>query len=71
MIKCIERVIRMSLSKINRKITIDSLKEPEHLYFDRKLAKISLSDLANEIMSFANANGGVVAVGITDDGIIE
>lgn len=61
----------MSLSKINKKITIDSLKEPEHLYFDRKSGKVSLSDLANEIMSFANANGGVVAVGITDDCVIE
>lgn len=53
-------------------MTLDYLKKaPEDLYFDRKRAKISTQDLANEIASFANANGGVVAVGITDDGIIE
>ena len=44
---------------------------PENLYFDRKRAKISMQDLANEIASFANANGGVVAVGVTDNGVIE
>ena len=42
-----------------------------NLYLDRKRAKVSLQDLANEVASFANANGGVIAVGITDDGIIE
>lgn len=46
-------------------------KNPESLYFERKRAKISFQSLANEIASFANANGGVIAVGITDDGIIE
>ena len=30
-----------------------------------------MQDLANEIASFSNANGGVIAVGITDDGQIE
>lgn len=65
-------VICMCISKINSKLTLDYLKNaPEDLYFDRKRAKISIQDLANEIASFANANGGVVAVGITDDGIIE
>lgn len=62
----------MNISKINSNLTIDYLtKTPENLYFDRKRAKISLQDLANEIASFANANGGIIAVGITDDGIIE
>lgn len=61
-----------SISRINQKITIDYLKnEPENLYFDRKKAKISMQDLANEIASFANANGGLIVVGITNDGIIE
>ena len=31
---------------------------PENLYLERKRAKVSLQDLANEIASFANANGG-------------
>lgn len=62
----------MSVSKINSNITIDYLlNTPENLYFDRKRAKISHQDLANEIASFANANGGVIAVGITDDGKVE
>ncbi len=61
----------MSISKINNTLTLEYLKGPENLYFDRKSAKVTLSRLANEIASFANANGGVVAVGITDDGILE
>lgn len=62
----------MNISKINTSLTIDYLtKTPENLYLDRKRAKISLQDLANEVASFANANGGVIAVGITDNGVIE
>lgn len=62
----------MSTSKINPSINLEYLKkEPEGLYFDRKKANINSKDLANEIASFANSNGGVVAVGVTDEGIIE
>ena len=62
----------MTLSKINSIITEDYLKNiKENLYFERKRAKVSIQDLANEIASFSNANGGVIAVGITDDGKIE
>ena len=62
----------MSLSKISPRINIDYLtKEKENLYFDRKRAKISVQDLANEIASFANSNGGIIVVGITDDGKLE
>lgn len=62
----------MCISKIKMGLTIDYLtNSPESLYLDRKRAKISLQDLANEISSFANANGGIIAVGITDNGIIE
>ena len=62
----------MNISKINSSLTIDYLtKNPENLYLDRKRAKVSLQDLVNEVASFANANGGVIAVGITDDGLIE
>lgn len=60
------------LSKINSIITESYLKTAkENLYFERKRARVSMQDLANEIASFANANGGVIAVGITDDGNIE
>lgn len=62
----------MSLSKINSRINLEYLtKEKENLYFDRKRAKISIQELANEIASFANSNGGIIVVGITDDGKIE
>lgn len=44
------------------------IKEKEGQLFDRKSARIQPKDLANCIMSFANADGGRVAVGIEDDG---
>ena len=62
----------MIISKINPKIDENYLTNTkENLYFDRKSAKYDLRDLANEIASFANASGGIVAVGITDKGKIE
>lgn len=61
----------MTLSKINKKITLEYLKEPENLYYDRKSAKIDLKSIANEVMAFANAQGGILAIGIKDNGEIE
>ena len=62
----------MCRSRVNSSLTLDYLaKTPENLYLERKRAKVSLQALANEIASFANANGGVLVVGITDDGVIE
>lgn len=62
----------MSLSKNNPSITLKYLKETrENLYFERKKAKVGNQVLANEIAAFANANGGVIAVGVTDNGEIE
>ncbi len=60
-----------SLSKINKNITIEFLKSYENLYFDRKSAHTDAKKIANEVASFANANGGVVAVGVNDSGEIE
>ena len=60
------------LSKINSIITESYLKTAkENLYFERKRARVSMQDLANEIASFTNENGGVIVVGMTDDGNIE
>lgn len=59
------------IKKINKKITLEYLKESENLYYDRKSAKIDLKLVANEVMAFANAQGGVLAVGINDNGEIE
>ena len=61
----------MSLSKINKNLTLDNLLVSENMFYDRKSAKIELKDLANEIMSFVNAQGGILALGITDSGVIE
>lgn len=38
----------------------------ENRYFDRKSAKIKVSDLADLISAFANAEGGTIAIGISD-----
>lgn len=62
----------MYKSKIDSILTIDYLtKTPENLYLERKRSKVSLQDLANEVASFANANGGTIVAWITDDGIID
>ena len=59
------------VSKIDKRLTLDYLKNHvEDSFFDRKSAKIDLKNLANTICSFANANGGVIVVGIEDDGTI-
>lgn len=41
---------------------------PEGQFFDRKSARIRSKDLARHISAFANASGGILAVGIEDDG---
>ena len=62
----------MILSKIDPSVDLKYVTtKKENLYFDRKRAKISSQDLANDIASFANANGGILVVGVTDDGVIE
>lgn len=61
----------MSLSRINNKITLEYLQQPENLYFERKAGKTDLKLVANEVMALANAQGGIVALGISDDGTIE
>lgn len=61
----------MGISKYNENITLDYLtSHPEDSNYDRKSARKDYKLLANTIASFANANGGVVAVGIEDDGKI-
>lgn len=61
----------MNISKYNLDLTLDDLiTKREDSSFDRKSAKIDLKTLANIICSFANANGGIIAVGIEDDSSI-
>ena len=61
----------MRLSKVNEKITVEYLQQPENLYFLKKSAKTDLKIIANEVMALANAQGGVVAFGVSDNGLIE
>lgn len=42
----------------------------ENQYYDRKSAKIKPNDIVKHLTSFANANGGVLAIGIEDDGTV-
>ena len=59
----------MNISEYNKNITLDYLiNHIEDSNYDRKSSKIDYKSLANTIASFANANGGIVAVGIEDDG---
>lgn len=61
----------MNISKYNLDLTLtDLIEKNEDSSFDRKSANIALKTLANVICSFANANGGIIAVGIEDDGKI-
>lgn len=46
------------------------VKSKENQYFDRKSAKIKPSDIIRHLVAFANANGGILAIGIEDNGEI-
>lgn len=65
----------MKVSSIDPVATIDYLcNTPEHQYLERKgLGEVSLkpSKLANEIIGMLNADGGIIALGISDEGEIE
>lgn len=45
------------------------LSQLESQYFDRKSAKINISKLTETIVGFANADGGVIAIGINNGNI--
>ena len=61
----------MVKSKFDSKITEDYiLRSLERQYFDRKSAKIDVKEFAKHIIAFANADGGVIAVGVEDKGWI-
>lgn len=61
----------ISISKIDPALTIDRLRySPEDQYFERKSARVSDKKIADRISAMANASGGVIAIGIEDDGKI-
>ena len=54
-------------SKVNPLLTLEYMQsEHENKYFDRKSARIRAKDLAPLISAFANADGGVIVIGISD-----
>lgn len=54
-------------SKINPLLTLEYLiTQHENKYFDCKSAQIRVSDLAQHISGFANADGGTIVIGISD-----
>jgi len=58
-------------SKFDPTLTLSKLqKMPESQLFDRKSARLTEKELARHISAMANANGGVIALGIEDDGRI-
>ena len=62
----------MEGSKINSILTIEYMcNEKENQFFVRKSAKKDIKELANHIAGFANASGGTLVIGISDDGKLE
>ena len=62
----------MLQSQLNEELTEEYLRfAKENQKFDRKSAKKDIKEIANHIAGFANANGGTLAIGITDDGKLE
>ncbi len=65
----------MVISKINTQITLDFLKNKrENQYFERKglgEKEISPTKIANELIGMLNADGGVLAFGVSNDGEIQ
>ena len=58
--------------KINSILSIEYMcSEKENQFFDRKSARKDIKEVANHIAGFANASGGTLVIGISDDGIIE
>lgn len=72
------RKIRVEYEKTDRKkskpgskneSTIENymIKEDENKFFDRKSAQLKPSDIADEISAYANAEGGTIVFGISDN----
>lgn len=65
----------MSLSRIDPIATLDYLiNTREHQYLERKGIDergISPTKLSNEIIGMLNADGGIIALGISDEGVIQ
>lgn len=63
------------ISNIDPRITLDFLRSaPEDQYFERKGIEesgVKPTKLANEIIWMLNSDGGVIVLGVSDDGVIQ
>lgn len=61
----------MAISKIDPTLSIEKLQTmTESQFFDRKSARLTPKDFSHQLSAFANASGGLVVIGIEDDGKI-
>lgn len=61
----------MSISKIDPSLTIEKLQQlPESQFFDRKSGRVAAKDLSHHLSALANASGGLIVIGIEDNGTI-
>lgn len=61
----------MPISQIDPTLTLEKLRKmPEGQFFDRKSARLNAKDFAHHLSAFANASGGLIVLGIEDDGTI-
>jgi len=63
--------VNESISNINPILTIDYIQNhKENQYFDRKSSRKEPKEISKHLIAFANASGGVLVVGVEDDGTI-
>lgn len=61
----------MAISNIDPTLSIEKLQTmTESQFFDRKSARLTAKDFSHQLSAFANASGGLVVIGIEDDGKI-
>ena len=61
----------MAISNIDPTLSIEKLQTmTESQFFDRKSARLTPKDFSHQLSAFANASGGLVVIGIEDDGKI-
>ena len=59
----------MGISKIDPTLSIEKLQTmTESQFFDRKSARLAPKDFSHQLSGFANASGGMVVLGIEDNG---
>ena len=56
---------------LSRQDIVDIIKKGESTYIEFKEERIKPNDLAGEIVSFANMEGGTIIIGVSDDGAIK